>query len=401
MENFAIQELNAYTAPVITESVTDDFVAYGADNNYFQFLIDRYNGSTTNNAILTGLVRNIYGKGLESVDKEENNEQYLAMLRIIAPSALIRFIQDRMILGMGALQVVKKAGKVTKVSHFPMETLRAGKADKKGNVKTYLYHPNWQDYKKSDTLQKIPTFEYSKNTGTSVYILKTYTPGNFYYSPVDYQGALPYALLEEEISNYLLNDTLNGFSGTKIVNFNNGEPDPEKRREIVSKTMKQLTGTTGQKVLVSFNKDKESAVSVDDISLNDAPAHYQYLSDECFRKLIVGHRITSPTLLGVRDGNSGFGSNADEIKNATLLLDSYVIDSYREEILQVLQEILVVNGIVLDLYFISLTPLEFIDTEKIQEIGDEDDMEKETGIEQEEELSMIAKLTSFFKKTDI
>jgi len=50
---------------------------------------------------------------------------------------------------------------------------------------------------------------------------------------------------------------------------------------------------------------QKAKTTVDDIPLNDAPAHYQYLSDEAFKKLIVGHRVTSPMLLGVRDGNSG------------------------------------------------------------------------------------------------
>ena len=35
-----ILELAAYEAPVITESKKDDYVSFGEDNNYYQFLID-------------------------------------------------------------------------------------------------------------------------------------------------------------------------------------------------------------------------------------------------------------------------------------------------------------------------------------------------------------------------
>ena len=39
----------------------------------------------------------------------------------------------------------------------------------------------------------------------------------------------------------------------------------------------------------------------------------------------MGHRVTSPLLLGVRDGNSGLGNNADEIKTASLLFNNITI----------------------------------------------------------------------------
>ena len=62
-----------------------------------------------------------------------------------------------------------------------------------------------------------------------IFIVKPYLSGYHYYTPIDYSGALPYAKLEEEISDYLINDVQNGFSGTKIINFNNGIPPEEKR----------------------------------------------------------------------------------------------------------------------------------------------------------------------------
>jgi hypothetical protein len=87
----------------------------------------------------------------------------------------------------------------------------------------------------------------------------------------------------------------------------------------------KLTGSRGDKVIVAFNANAESKTTVDDIPLTDAPAHYEYLSNECFNKLIVGHRVTSPMLLGIRNGDGGLGNNADEIKTATLLFDNIVI----------------------------------------------------------------------------
>ena len=183
-------------------------------------------------------------------------------------------------------------------------------------------------------------------------------------------------MLEEEIADYLINDTINGFSGTKVVNFNNGIPDKEKQMEVKSDVLNKLTGSRGEKVIVAFNNNAESKTTVDDIPLNDAPAHYQYLSDEAFRKLIVGHRVTSPMLLGVRDGNSGLGNNSDEIKTATLLFDNLTIKTYQEEFTDSIEEILALNNISLNLYFKTIQPLEFTDTTGM----DAETKEEETGI---------------------
>ena len=61
-----VLNLSTYTSPKVTEVRGKDWVSYGADNNYYQFLIDRYNGSPTNNAIINGISEMIYGKGLDA-----------------------------------------------------------------------------------------------------------------------------------------------------------------------------------------------------------------------------------------------------------------------------------------------------------------------------------------------
>jgi len=209
-----------------------------------------------------------------------------------------------------------------------------------------------------------------------MYVVHPYVSGFHYYTPIDYSGALPYAKLEEEISDYLINDVQNGFSGTKVINFNNGIPSEEMRDQIKRDVLAKLTGSRGEKVIVAFNANAESKTTVEDIPLNDAPAHYEYLSTECFEKLIVGHRVTSPMLLGIRDTGGGLGNNADEIKTATLLFDNIVIKPYQLELINAIDEILAVNDISLKLYFKTIQPLEFVDASGMNA----ETTEEETGI---------------------
>ena len=67
-----IVNLSTYTSPTVKEVRNQEFVSYGDDNNYFQYLIDRYNGSPTNNAIINGISEMIYGKGLDATDSNKN-----------------------------------------------------------------------------------------------------------------------------------------------------------------------------------------------------------------------------------------------------------------------------------------------------------------------------------------
>jgi hypothetical protein len=376
MNNVHILSLSSYNSPNIIESKNKDFVEYGNDNNYFQYLIDRFLYSNTNHAIITGVANMIYGKGINATDSNRKPNEYAQMISIIKKDCLRKVALERKLLGMAAMQVIYLNGKVKSLEHFPMHTLRAEKCNDKGEIEAWYYHPDWSKYKKGDELKRIPAFKFGNGKDVEVYIIKPYLSGFHYYTPIDYSGALPYAKLEEEISDYLINDVMNGFSGTKVINFNNNIPPEEKRQEVATEVKRKLTGSKGDKVIVSFNASAENKTTVDDIPLNDAPAHYEYLSTECFEKLIVGHRVTSPMLLGIRDAGGGLGNNADEIQTATRLFDNIVIRPYQLEIIEALDEILAVNEIALNLYFKTIQPLDFIEVDTNSSTTNEE----ETGV---------------------
>ena len=382
MSNLHILNLAAYNRPEITENKNKDWVNYGQDNNYYQYIIDRYNGSATNNAIINGVVNMIYGKGLDATNSSKKPDEYAQMRSIFSNDDVRKTVLDLKLLGEGSMQILYKNGKVYKAEHFPRQTLRAEKCNEDGQIEAYYYHHNWNKIKPSEQPKRIPAFGYGNGKESEIKIIKRYVSGYDYYAPVDYQGGLAYAELEEEIADYLINEVQCGFSGTKVVNFNNGVPDREKQMQVKDDVLGKLTGSRGEKVIVAFNNNAESKTTVDDIPLNDAPQHYEYLSNECVKKLIISHRVTSPLLIGVKDGNSGLGNNADEIKTATLLFDNIVIKPYQELLTDCFDAILAINGISLNLYFKTLQPLEFTETD---DIVTEEQREEETGVKMSKE----------------
>ena len=370
--NYTITNLSAYEMPKAIEDKLKDYVAYGEDNDYFNFLIQQYLQSATNNAAIKSISDLIYGQGLCIDGLEKDSAQVKELRKLINHRDLKKIILERKMLGMAAMQVIySKAGnnrKVVGIKHFPIHTLRPEKMNSEGVIENYYYHPNWADKSPSDTLKKIPTFGNSKET-VELFILKPYISGYSYFSPVGYSGALPYCELENEISDYLLNEAKNSFSGTKVINFNNGVPSATERSAISNDVKQKLTGARGQKVIVAFNENADSKATVEDISLNDAPAHYEYLANEAMHKILVGHRVTSPMLLGIKDGGNGLASNSDEIMVASQLFNSTVIRNFQDEILDALEEVLELNGEVPELYFITSQPIEF--TEDDQEETEE------------------------------
>ena len=388
--NYTITNLSAYEMPKAIEDKFKEYVAYGEDNNYFEFLIQQYLQSATNNAAIKSISDLIYGEGLciEGLDKEA--KQVKEIKKLINHRDLKKIILERKMLGMAAMQVIyNRAGnnrKVVGIKHFPIHTLRPERMNSDGVIENYYYHPSWKDKAPADTLKKIPTFGNSKEA-IELMILKPYISGYAYFSPVGYSGALPYCELENEISDYLLNEAKNSFSGTKVINFNNGVPSNKERQAISDDVKRKLTGSKGQKVIVAFNENSDSKATVEDISLNDAPSHYEYLANEAMHKILVGHRVTSPMLLGIKDGGNGLASNSDEIKVASQLFNSTVINTFQDEILDALEEILETNGEVPELYFITSQPIEFTEEnqEEDEDVAEENEDKKVDEVEEKDE----------------
>ena len=89
------------------------------------------------------------------------------------------------------------------------------------------------------------------------------------------------------------------------------------------------------------------------MQLSDAHNQYQFLSDEATKKIMVGHRVVSPMLLGIKD-NSGLGNNADELKQASILFDNMVIRVQQEYLIDAFEQILAYNNISLKNYCLNL-----------------------------------------------
>ena len=392
-KNIHILELSTYSQPDIVEDSKNDWVEYGVNNDHYEFLIDRYKNSTTNNSIINNVARLIYGKGLNASNASKKPNEFAQMKSLFKPKTLRALALNEYMLGCGVLQCIfdEKHTKVIRVEAVKTKHVRPAKCNEDGEIEAYYYSDNWSDTKKFPP-KRIPAFGTSKEPieflvyGKDSIDLK-------YFSEVDYQACIPYCVLEEEISNYLINDTQNGFSGTKVVNFNSGLPSEEAQRLIANKIKGQLTGASGDKVIIAFNDNQEEKTTVEDIPLNNAPEHFSYLSTEAQSKILNNHNVVSPMIVGITTANSGFSSNGDEIEVATKFFYNQTVKPHQELLIDAIDEILAFNGISLKLYFENLNLLqtrEEVETvlEDNTKLGEEDSEENNKDIETSKKFNL-------------
>jgi len=389
-----INMANVDSQPVIKEVKgynNEPFVMYGEKNDYYDRVIESYLGSPTNSRCINGICDMIYGRGLDATNSEERQKDFMEMKRLFNPHEVKKVIGDLKKLGQGTAQVIynKSKTKILRFVHTPTECWRAGKADSTGTITKYYYHPKWKEYRSTDKLKNLPTFGHgSKDDQIELYIFRPYRSGFYYYSPVDYHGCLPYCDLEEEVAEYHISNIQNGLQPSMLINFNNGVPPEEIQEEMERKITDKFAGASNSgRFILAFNDDIDTSATIEPIHLPDAHAQYQFLADEAREKIMLGHGVVSPILLGIKD-NTGFGNNAEELRTSSILMDKMVIQPFKDLMLDGINEILAKNGAFLNTYFVTLQPIEFTDVEKI---ATKIKREEETG----EKLSSV-KLTDDF-----
>ena len=386
---FNVFGLPTHELPLFRENTGRDWVDYGYDNLYGDYLRDLYLGSSIQSAVVSGVSEMIYGEGLNATDKEEKPDQWLKTQRLFENSdedILRQLCFDIKLYGQCYVQVIwnRVRTEVAEMRFLPAHTVRAGIADSQGHVDCYYVSPDWSRMRESRFQPvKYPALDLEDRTEpAAVYQIKCWTPGIHYYGLPDYVGATNYIELDREISSFHLNNIKNGLFPSFMLSFQNGIPTDEERRTIERHVNDKFSGATNAgRILISFNDGSDSAPQLTPINPNDNDGMYEFLAKESTTKILAGHRVTSPLLFGIRGEGSGFGNNAEELRDSFSLFQNTVVKPYQRTLLDGLQVVFNVNGINLDFYFETLKPADFIDVEAVK-VQTVDEQEKE-GIEQQ------------------
>jgi len=363
---FEIQMSN-YIRPEIKEVQGKKWVLNGNNNEFYKTIIDAYNGSTTNSAIIDSYSQFIYGKGLTSNDKATKVKEWSALSTIFNKKDLRRICKDFEMFGEASVEVKYLNNIVKKVYHIAKERVAPEVANEDGDITGYWYSYDFAKTQKYKP-ERYDAFGFGSGSGerSEIYIIKDYQVGQFYYSNPSYVSGLSWAKFEEEFQNYCIKHIQNGLSFGYIINMNAGVQSSEiEIMETTRKIRENLSGSNkAGNFFLNWNDNKESEITITALEVSEAHKQYEYLTAEARQQLCTAHKLTSPMLVGIKEAN-GFSSNADEIKVGFAELMINVIKPKQEIILDGLMDILTANGISLDLQFESLRSEEPIATTTI------------------------------------
>tara|TARA_R110000803_G_scaffold76233_1_gene140795 strand:+ start:1256 stop:3304 length:2049 start_codon:yes stop_codon:yes gene_type:complete len=364
---FNVLNYTSSVTPQFRESQNKEWIDMGSDNLYPHYLEELYSSSSIHSAIVNGISQMIYGEGLNAVSKDNNIEQWLKVNEIFSDKdALKRCAFDLELYGNCYFNIIwsQDRSTISKIHHVPAATVRCGVANDEDQVDIFYHKTNWAN---NDKPQAVPAFNTSDRTAASQILhIKTYNPLSFYYGLPSYIGSQNYIQVDAALGEYHLNSINNGFFPSTILSFNDGVPTEEERAELERLIYNKFgSASNAGKILMTFNDSAENAPTVESFSVSDAHQVFDYLSKEVSIKILSGHRCTSPLLFGLRSEGGGFGSNAEEMKDAYDLFYNTVVLPMQRLILDGLRPVFAASSITLDLYFTPLKPASFIKVDNL------------------------------------
>jgi len=417
--------LETSTAPVVQEVRGRDYIEYGTDdwrNLYPQFLIDLYYNSSTHSAIIKQTAEMIAGEDIICTDEEEYNlEEYVKLKKFMrhanSKESLHQVIKkvafDFKLQGAYALHIIwnREKTEINSIFHVPVERVRAGRPNELGQVDTYYISADWSNTR-THKPYPIAAFNTTDRTaGSQLLYTGAYSPNMDIYHTPDYLAGCNWALVDQRVAEFHLNNIENGFSGSYFISFANGVPTAEERRQIEQSLADKFTGAKNSgKFILTFSDDKTRTPEITPISVSDQDKQFLALQELLVQNICSAHRITSKTLLGI-DSTNGFSSNTDELVNAANFYQNSVIRGFQLNILDTLQTIFSVNNMDLEVEFVQLKPITIqYDSKTIREVVTQDEIRKDIGlpplnedeetVEEEVALSKVEKteLESFIEE---
>jgi hypothetical protein len=294
------------------------WIDYGFNNLFPQHLITLYYNSPIHNALTNSIAYMIEGQGTGT----------------ILDNALQGIAFDLKLQGAFVAEVIWSMDftRVVKINHLPFENCRLAYDKEEDDITGVWYSKDWANSRsKKGKPEFIPAFNPSQAEEQPRQVIYAHgmMAGSSYYAKPDYFGALNYVELSYQMGLYHVNNILNGLFPSFIINFLNGIPQKEEREAIRREWEERLSGASNAgKFLMTFNEDPTRAPSIESFPLSDADKQYQFLSEETAKQIMVGHRVVSPLIHGIRD-TTGFGSNKDEMLVGMEIFNNQVIKPYQ------------------------------------------------------------------------
>ena len=290
-----------------------DLVEWGNRNAYPDYLLDLYNNVPTLRSIINGNIDFITGDDVSILPLTDNLPNGQMNNRGDNIREQIKDIaKDYEIYGGFALQIIRNLiGMVAEVYYIDMRYLRT---NKEGNV--FYYCEDWSKSGKKDVIvypAYMPNLNWdtlddeqrNRNASSILYVKNVHT--QVYPAPL-YAASIKACEIERLIDDFHINSLQNQFVSSAIINFNNGDPGDEMKKEIEDAINEKFAGAAnGGRIMLSFNKNKESATDIVEFEVKDFGERYKALSEHSRQQIFTAFRA-NPNLFGIPTEGNGFAN---------------------------------------------------------------------------------------------
>lgn len=333
--------------PKFEERKGQGYIQYGANNDYPDYLLNLYKESSKHGAIIKGKSNYVYGKGFNFPKDLMANTQGETFNNIFKKA-----VKDDELFSGYYLQIIYNLeGKIKDVYHLDFKKVRTNKEQNCFYVKN-----DWQDNR--EKARAYPAFSgtYNKENPSQVLFVKQYNPGDEIYPTPNYYQALNYIESDVQVSRHILGNAKDGFVATTAINLNNGEPNEEQKEQVEKDIKKKFTGSEGDRVLLFFNKSKDTAAEVIPLSQTMLTKEdFTNINNLIQQEIFAGHQITSPMLFGIKTEGQLGGSS--EIRDAYEIYNNTYVAERQQQHEEVFNKLLSFKGINEDYKIIPVEPL--------------------------------------------
>lgn len=317
--------------PQFKENRNGEWIDYGNDNLYPQYLLDVFNNkSNKHKAIINRKVDMTTGNGVvEPVTAELKKFLENRWGKHDIETVLKRINFDYEITGGFALFIRWNLDgtKIAAIDWLPYHKCRLSPCEKK-----ILVSKDWKNWRRNEN--RPETYwrfdpKIAKDHPTQVYYFIEETNGIDYYPLPYYSSTLTWIELDYEVGNFHLSSVRNGFMPGFILNFATGIPTEEEMGIAYKEFERKYTGSeNANKFILTFSEGQDQKPEFIPINLNDSDERFLMLHKEMMEEIFIGHSVTDPQLFSVRVPGE-LGGKDQLLENLAIFQSVYIANKQK------------------------------------------------------------------------
>jgi len=299
----------SYDKPVVKKVNSKDWVIWGTDNLFPQYLLDLFhNRSISHKQIINRKVKMISSAG---IDKPSNpSKEYTSFIEnkfgdMSIDEMVIKMAYDLVIFNGISLNPhwnVDNSG-ITRLCYIPFERVRQDKnnSEEDDGLPKYVWICNdWMNWRKDDPSKYVMFDQKWINDKSQIFYYMGTDQGIKWYPDVEYSPSINYIEAAWEIGNYHNNSIKNGFHAGFVLNFATGIPLEEEMERAYEDISTQFTGTNNaNKFILAWSNGSDGAPQLLPIPTNTSDTKYVELNNLIRDNIFEAHEVINPNLFGV------------------------------------------------------------------------------------------------------